>query len=68
MKKTDRKHIARPMDAYKKKTILKCVDNPETAFRCEAVRNTESYRSVKEIIAEFDPAVHLEINSNEPAF
>jgi len=68
MKKKVKEHIARPMDAYKKKSVLRCIDNPKTAYKCEAVRNTEGYRSTKEIIAEFEPVVLLDINSNEPTF
>ena len=68
MKKTVKEHIARPMDAYKKKPVLRCIDNPKTSYKCEAARNTEGYRSVKDIIAEFEPVSLPDINSNEAAF
>jgi hypothetical protein len=68
MRKMNKEHIARPMDAYRKKSILKCIDNPETAYRCKAVKKTCGYRSVKAIIAEFELIGQLDINSNEPTF
>ena len=52
--KQKKEHIARPMDAYRKKHEVKCVDNPETLFRCSAAKNTTSYRTTKSIKQEFE--------------
>lgn len=61
------KHIARPMDAYKKKKDLICTENPDTRFRCEAVKMT-GYRSTAEIIREFELIDGLDIYNAEETF
>ena len=63
-----KKHIARPMDAYRRKKELKCVDNPETQFRCAAAKKESGYRSTDAIIGEFDRIDFIGINSKEETF
>ncbi len=67
MVKNQKKHIARPMDAYKKNKELICMKDPETRFRCEAVM-IDGYRSTAEIIREFERINVLDINSAEETF
>jgi hypothetical protein len=66
--KSKKKHIARPMDAYEKEKKLRCIDNPNTKFRREAVLNTTHYRSVKEVMAEFELIAIPDINSTIETF
>ena len=63
-----KKHIARPMDAYRKIKDVKCVDDPDTKFRCKAAKKESGYRSTKEIIGEFDRIDLIDINSKEETF
>ena len=66
MKNQD-KHIARPMDAYRKDKEVICMKNPETRFRCEAVM-IDGYRNTATIIREFERISVLDINSTEETF
>jgi hypothetical protein len=62
-----KKHIARPMDAYRKNKELICMKDPDTRFRCEAVM-IDGYRSTAEIIREFERIGVPNINSTEETF
>lgn len=68
MNNEKKEHKARPMDAYRKKKDVKCIDDPDTKFRCEAVKKETGYRSTDEIIGEFDRIDFIDINSKAESF
>jgi hypothetical protein len=68
MKKKRKEHLAKPMDAYEKKKIIKCVDDPDTAFRCEAARDRSRYYSAAEITREFELIHGFRIDDDAPTY